>query len=204
MRQHTVRTSRVARRRHDDSPPVAGFLPSQACIGRGSPVCLNPTRHAPHAAMAAATLGVAASAALDPRPPWSGTIRQATDQLVLATTSKASNARNIGVLCVSRQLLGSKASSTYSGFMPPPLGGRSPHLASCSRSLHQGLHNQGLAQTASGGRFMEVSGGGARSAPDQPSSWLAVEHDAHVEGGLLAFGCTHHVSKVDGSLSLFL
>ena len=60
-------------------PPVAGFLPSQACIGRGSPVCLKPTRHAPHAAMAAATLGLAASAALDPRPPWSGTIRQATD-----------------------------------------------------------------------------------------------------------------------------
>ena len=63
--------------------------------------------------MAAATLGVAASAALDPRPPWSGTIRQATDQLVLATTSRASNARNIGVLCVSRQWLGS-----------PSIGGR--------------------------------------------------------------------------------
>ena len=46
--------------------------------------CLKPTRHAPHAAMAAATLAVAASAALDHRPPWSGTIRQATGQLVLA------------------------------------------------------------------------------------------------------------------------
>ena len=93
----------------------------------------DPRAMSPHAAMAAATLAVAASAALDPRPPWSGTIRQATDQLVLATTSRASNARNIGVLCVSRQWLGSKASSTYSGFMPPSLGGRSSHLTSCSR-----------------------------------------------------------------------
>ena len=91
----------------------------------------RPTRHAPHAAMAAATLGVAASAALDPRPPWSGTIRQATDQLVLATTSRSSNARNIGVLCVF------------------PVHRRAP------------LHG--------------ASGGGARSAPDHPSSWLAVE-----------------------------
>ena len=35
--------------------------------------------------MAAATLGVAASAALDPRLAWAGTIRQTADQLVLAT-----------------------------------------------------------------------------------------------------------------------
>ena len=154
----------------------------------------------PNAAMAAATLGLAASAALEPRPPWSGTIRQATDQLVLATTSRASNARNIGVLCVSRQWLGSPSIGGRPFMEPqaagpaqlptsPPAGWRSssrpptrPARTKCWRPIRRAPTHRHIAILLFRATIRRVREGGARTAQGRPRR---IERLAHVTRPLM-------------------
>ena len=99
----------------------------------------NPRAMPPHAAMAAATLGLAASAALDPRPPWSGTIRQATDlcrrtlEGVPHTWRRALEACTKG--CTTRDGLKRQAAgASWSLRRRGPLSSR-PAPATCPRHL---------------------------------------------------------------------